>query len=133
MKNLGYIPFLQSILENQLVDKSERIVIDVKLIDEFMEFLKSLEGKPLYPNDREYIVEEFKDSKVTKLNGKNIGISTLNGQLEDVYGSFYPCRFYNKDAEGNRYIDKKRKLDNGADNPNRDKTYWILEDRSALG
>lgn len=133
MKDLGYIPFLQSILENQLVDQSERIVIDVKLIDEFMEFLKSLEGKPLYPNDREYIVEEFKDSKVTKLNGKNIGISTLNGQLEDVYGSFYPCRFYNKDAEGNRYVDKKRKLDNGKENPNRDKTYWILEDRSTLG
>lgn len=26
-------------------------------------------------------------------------------------------------------VDKRRKLDNGLNNPNRDKTYWILETR----
>lgn len=133
MKEMGHICFLESILEKQLVDKSEYIVADVKLIDTFMEFLKSYEDRPLYRSDRDKVIEEFKTTIAIKLDARNVGINTLNGQLEDVYGSFYPCRFYNRDVNGKMYIDKKRKLENGNENPNRDKTYWILEDRSILG
>ena len=35
-------------------------------------------------------------------------------------------RLFCKDEKGYRYIDKRRKLENGTINPNRDKTYWIL-------
>ena len=113
-------------LAEELVNKSEPIVVNVKEMDLFLEFMKSLEGKRLYQNDRNYIKEEFENIGV-KL--RYTGINTFNGALDDNYKELYKCRFYNKDIEGNMLIDKRRKLDNGLSNPNRDKTYWILEDR----
>lgn len=130
MKEFGHIAFLECVLEKELVEKAEPIVVNVEQIDAFMEFLKLLEGKKLFSNDREFVKEEFRTTPAIKLTGKNIGISTLNGQLGDLYDEIYPYRFYNKDKDGNRYVDKRRKLKDGSDNPNRDKTYWILENRS---
>lgn len=132
MKEIGHIAFLEWILPDELRDKGEEIIINVKQIDSFMEFLKSLEGKMLFADDKEFIKEEFKTTVAIKLSGKSIGISTLNGQLEDLYKNLYPCRFYNEDADGKRYIDKRRILKDGTTNPNRDKTYWILEDRTTI-
>ena len=60
------------------------------------------------------------------------GINTFNGALDDVYKDLYNCRFYKEDMDGKSYVDKRRKLDNGLDNPNRDKRYWILEDRTDI-
>ena len=60
------------------------------------------------------------------------GIITVNGALDDVYKDLYNCRFYKEDMDGKSYVDKRRKLDNGLDNPNRDKRYWILEDRTDI-
>ena len=57
------------------------------------------------------------------------GINTFNGALEDTYKESYFCRFYNTDVEGNKYIDKRRILPDGTTNKNRDKRYWILENR----
>ena len=130
MKEMGHRAYLEWILPEELSTKSEQIIANVKQIDSFMEFLKSLEGKMLFANDREYIKEEFKTTVAVKLSGKSIGISTLNGQIEDLYKKIYPCRFYNEDADGKRYIDKRRILKDGTNNPNRDKTYWVLEDRT---
>ena len=130
MKEIGHIAFLEWILPTELRDKGEQMIINVKQIDLFMDFLKSIEGKMLFANDRDYIKEEFKTTVAIKLSGKSIGIGTLNGQLDDLYKNLYPCRFYNEDAEGRRYIDKRRILKDGTTNPNRDKTYWILEDRT---
>ena len=59
--------------------------------------------------------------------------NTFNGALEDNYKNMYKSRFYNADINGKSYVDKRRVLDNGLPNPNRDKRYWILEDRSAIG
>lgn len=132
MKEIGHIAFLEWILPTELRDKGEQMIINVKQIDLFMDFLKSIEGKMLFANDREYIKEEFKTTVAIKLSGKSIGIGTLNGQLDDLYKNIYPCRFYNEDADGKRYIDKRRILKDGTANPNRDKTYWILEDRTAV-
>lgn len=38
-----------------------------------------------------------------------------------------PFRLYDRDDNGKRYIDKRRRLPNGEINNNRDKAYWILK------
>ena len=75
-------------LAEELVDKSEDIIVNVKQMDLFLEFLKSLEGKRLYQNDRNYIKEEFETIGV-KL--RYTGINTFNGALEDNYKELYDC------------------------------------------
>lgn len=130
IKEIGHIAFLKWILPNELTSKMEQMTTNVKQIDMFLEFLKSLEGKMLFADDRDYIKQEFKEAVATKLSGKSIGISTLNGQIEDLYKNTYPYRFYNKDINERSYIDKRRVLPDGSENPYRDKRYWILEDRS---
>ena len=52
--------------------------------------------------------------------------NAYNGILNDWYGSAFRYRFYNRDENGKPYKDKKRKLESGLVNPNRDKTYWLL-------
>ena len=129
MRDFGYVPILCSLLGEDLSSKSEYIVVDVKKIDKFMEYLKSIEGKWLFSDDRERIKEEFETIGV-KL--RYIGINTFNGALDDVYKELYQCRFYNKDKNGKTLIDKRRKLDDGNLNPNRDKTFWILQNEKIL-
>lgn len=126
MKELGYIPVLKNFLGCELSAKSEYISVEVEQIDMFMEYLKSIEGKRLYREDKERIKEEF-ESIGLKL--RYIGINTFNGALDDVYKELYLCRFYNRDKDNNVFVDKRRKLDDGSVNPNRDKKYWILENR----
>ncbi len=60
-----------------------------------------------------------------------IGINTFNGALDDIYKELYLYRFYNKDVNGNNLVDKRRKLEDGSINLNRDKKYWILENRKS--
>ena len=128
MKEFGYIPILHDLLGRELAGKSEYITVDVEQIDMFMEYLKSIEGKRLYREDKERVKEEFESIGV-KL--RYIGINTFNGALDDVYNGLYLCRFYNRDINDNVFVDKRRKLDDGSVNPNRDKKYWILENRKS--
>lgn len=127
MKQVGHIPILNYFLGDELASKSEYIVVDVKKIDMFMEYLKNIEGKWLFQEDRERIKEEFENIGV-KL--RYIGINTFNGALEDNYKELYLCRFYNKNLEGKYYVDLRRKLEDGTVNPNRDKKFWVLEQRT---
>lgn len=127
MKELGHIPILNYFLGDELSSKSEYIVVDVKQIDSFMEYLKSIEGKWLFQEDRERIKEEFETIGV-KL--RYIGINTFNGVLEDNYKELYLSRFYNKNQNGKYYVDSRRKLEDGTQNPNRDKKFWVLEQRT---
>lgn len=127
MKELGHIPILNYFLGEELSSKSEYIVVDVKQIDMFMEYLKSIEGKWLFQEERERIKEEFETIGV-KL--RYIGINTFNGALDDVYKELYLCRFYNKNQNGKYYVDLRRKLEDGSVNPNRDKKFWVLEHRT---
>ncbi len=127
MKELGHMEFLGLVLENELVNKSEMILINVEQMDLFIEYLKTIEGKRIYTNDRRAIKDEFETIGVVL---RYIGINTFNGALEDNYKEIYTCRFYNKDAETDKpLVDKRRTLEDGTPNPNRDKTYWILEKR----
>lgn len=127
MKELGHKGYLECILESNLTKNAEDVVCNVEQLDYFIQFLKSIEGKRLYADDQQYIKAEFETIGL-KLRYK--GINTFNGALDDVYKDLYKCRFYKDDIDGKSYVDKRRKLDNGLDNPNRDKRYWILEDRT---
>lgn len=129
MKELGHKGYLECILESSLTENAEEIVCNVEQLDMFIQFLKSIEGKRLYADDQQCIKEEFETIGL-KLRYK--GINTFNGALDDVYKDLYNCRFYKEDMDGKSYVDKRRKLDNGLDNPNRDKRYWILEDRTDI-
>ena len=126
MKELGYKAYLGLILEKSLIDNSEDMVCDVENLDMFLEFLKSIEGKRLYSDDQNFIKEEFETIGL-KLRYK--GINTFNGALEDTYKESYFCRFYNADSEGKKYVDYRRVLPDGTINKNRNKHYWILENR----
>ncbi len=126
MRDCGYVSYLEFYLPDELVNKSEYIVVNVEQIDKFEEFLKSIEGKRLYADDKKYIKEEFESIGV-KL--RYTGINTFNGALDDIYID-YPCRFYDRDENGKIYKDKRRTLENGLSNPNRDKCYWLLENRN---
>lgn len=129
MKELGHKEYLECILENSLIENAEDVVCNVEQLDMFIQFLKSIEGKRLYADDQRCIKEEFETIGL-KLRYK--GINTFNGALDDNYKELYNCRFYNVGLDGKPYIDKRRKLDNGLDNPNRDKRYWMLEDRTGI-
>lgn len=130
MKELGHKGYLEDILEESLTSNAEEMVCNVEEMDKFILFLKSIEGKRLYVEDQQYIKEEFETIGL-KLRYK--GINTFNGALEDNYKNLYKSRFYSADMNDKSYVDKRRVLDNGLPNPNRDKRYWILEDRSAVG
>ena len=127
MKEVGYVPVVLSFLGEQLSGKSENIVVDVKKIDTFLEYLKSIEGKYLFAEDKQRIKDQFEEIGV-KL--RYTGINTFNGALKDIYKDLYPYRFYNQDVNGKVFIDKRRKIADGIPNSNRDKKYWILENRS---
>ena len=129
MKELGHKEYLECILESSLIKNAEDIVCNVEQLDMFIQFLKSIEGKRLYADDQQFIKDEFETIGV-KLRYK--GINTFNGALDDVYKDLYNYRFYKDDIDGKSYVDKRRKLDNGLDNPNRDKRYWMLENRTGF-
>lgn len=126
MKEWGYPVVLNYYLGQELSSKSKFVEVDVKCIDVFLEYLKDIEGKMLFYEDKEKIKAEF-ESVGVKL--RYTGINTFNGALEDLYKDLYLCRFYNKTTEGKVFVDTRRKLETGHDNPNLYKKYWILENR----
>lgn len=92
--------------------------IDNINIASVLNFLHKLEGKFIYSEDRIIL------SKL--LNTRYVGIRSLNLMIDNVLGEEYQFRLYNKDKYGKNYYDKRRQLEDGRLNPNRDKTYWIL-------
>ena len=124
MKKRGYMEVALSALGDDLAEKAEVINVFVPVVDDFLEYLQSIEEKPLYASDREELKMKFEDIGV-KL--RYTGINTFNGALDDRYKKDYAKRFFNKDkSTGKSLVDKRRTLENGKDNPYRDKTYWIL-------
>lgn len=85
MKELGHICYLEFLLPKQLVEKSEQIVVNVEQIDSFLVFLKSVEGKWLFDDDRKFIKQEF---ETIGLKLRYVGINTFNGALSDLYESY---------------------------------------------
>ena len=124
MKESSYKNIMMCLLGEELASKSLDLDMQVKETDEFLEYLKSIEGKWLYADDRKRIVKRFEDIGV-KL--RRAGINTLNGALEDQYEKQYKCRFRNKQLDSNGKLTRKNLVDNRKINPMRNKTYWILE------
>ncbi len=83
-----------------------------------LNYLSEIEGKYIYSSDRNILAELLKT--------RYVGINSLNNILDILFQTEYTYRLFSKDEKGYRYIDKRRKLENGTINPNRDKTYWIL-------
>lgn len=130
MKENSYKIVMTGLLGCTVTDKIEDLEINIEEKDEFLEYLNSIEGKWLYSEERKEVVKRFEDIGV-KLRRQ--GINTLNGALQDNYGSKYKCRFRNKelDEKGNitkkSLVDYRRTLEDGSINPMRNKSYWILE------
>lgn len=130
MKESSYKNIMMCLLGEELASKSLDLDMQFKETDEFLEYLKSIEGKWLYADDRKKIVKRFEDIGV-KL--RRAGINTLNGALADQYEKQYKCRFRNKQLDSNGKLTRKNLVDNrkilldGSINPMRNKTYWILE------
>ena len=130
MKETSYKSVMIWILGFELADRVEDLDIHVEEKDDFLEYIKSIEGKWLYAEDRKELVKRFEDIGV-KL--RRAGINTLNGALQDNYENRYKCRFRNKQLDRNGKLTKKSLVDNrkilsdGSLNPMRNKTYWLLE------
>ena len=130
MKEKSYKTIITGLLGQELASKVEDLDMIVEEKDEFLEYLKSIEGKWLYAEDRKELVKQFEDIGV-KL--RRAGINTLNGALQDTYENRYKCRFRNKQLDENGKLTRKTLVDNrkiladGSINANRNKTYWILE------
>ncbi len=125
MKENGYIATVLNVLGEELSGKMERVDIYPPVADEFLEYLKCIEGKPLFAEER----EELK-TKIGEIGFKlrRLGINTFNGILADFYENEYTKRFYNKDSRTGKYlVDYRRVLSDGVENPNRNKQYWILQ------
>ena len=129
MREKTYSVVMLELLGSELTAKTKKLDIYVEEKDEFMEYLKTIEEKWLYADERKIVQKKFEE---IGLKLRYTGINTFNGALDDKYPD-YKCRFRDKqiDSSGKltkKYlIDRRRKLDDGSDNLNRDRTYWILE------
>lgn len=80
---------------------------------ELNEYLESIVGKRLYKEDQKELIERLnirQDGKLMK------SITVLNGSMNELKLKYL--------IESD--IDKRRKLEDGSINPNRDKTYWTV-------
>ena len=129
MRETTYNVVMLELLGSELAAKAKKLDIYVEEKDEFMDYIKSIEGKWLYTDDKEIVKKNFEKIGL-KLRYK--GVNTFNGALEDNYPN-YECRFRDKIVGKDKKLtskyltDKRRKLSDGTDNPNRDRKYWILE------
>ena len=130
MKEKSYKNVMVDLLGSTVSGKINDLDIHVDKKDEFLEYLKSIEGKWLYDTDRKEITKRF---ELIGLKLRREGINTLNGALEDNYKNKYKCRFRNKylDDAGKLtktyLVDNRKVLPDGSLNKMRNKMYWILE------
>lgn len=124
MMEVGFIQVVKNRLGKALAEKF--IISDIQPEEySLISFLKTVENKPLYVNSHELAVvkEHFKkDMSIQKKMTRSYGINTLNGWLNDNYGSGkkrYIPRFDSRK-------DQNRILEDGTPNPYYDKRYWIL-------
>lgn len=86
--------------------------------EKVLSHLLELEGKYIYSNDRNMLAQLLKT--------RYVGIRSINNMLDELFQTEYPYRLFAKDKNGKNYVDKRRKLECGLDNPNRDKVFWVL-------
>lgn len=117
--------FLDVVIKNlppQLTEKISRINLD-DYKDKLLEYLKSIEDKKLFKKEFESVQKHIRleiSRRKTTADVRSVGLNMINAFLDERYGNKYKKRFVSK-------RDVVRKLPNGEDNPNRFKTYKILE------
>lgn len=104
-------------LHKENVKRRHRKIDDID-VESVLNYLHQLEGTFIYSEDRTILGR--------LLNTRYVGIESINTMLDEIFGQDYQYRLHNKDEDGKRYSDKRRKLEDGTDNKNRGKTYWIL-------
>lgn len=88
--------------------------------DQLLEYLRSIEGQRIYVTSEKMdeITKEFE--KAAKIRYKKRPFNAYNGIIADLFPK-YTCRFV-------RRVDKRRRLEDGSENKNRNKRYWVLEE-----
>ena len=117
MKAIKYSAVVSDWLGKELALKMELVDVDPIKKDLFLDYLESKKSEFLFADERKELKSEFEK---IGLRDRYMGIHTLNGKLKDKK---YP--FVIKSGR-----DKRRTLNDGSDNPNRDKAYWIIEEIS---
>lgn len=117
--------FLDTIINNgipsQLTTKIKKVDPD-DYKDKLLECLKTIEDKKLFKADFEKfqttLAEEL--SKIRSIDTRSLGMNFINNILNERYGNKYKKRFTSKK-------EMTRRLPDGTENPNRFKTYRILQ------
>lgn len=116
----GYKSVLTKYLEPSLRNRIK--ISDAKdYEDEFLVYLSSIEGKKIFRDSLDEVKEKFA-AHMEKMGkkSKHVGIASMNAYLEETYEQRYKSRF-------NSVRDMNRKLPDGSPNPNRLKTYYVLQ------
>lgn len=99
-------------------------IIEIKNpFDKRIAEIKDYENRPLYRNEQDEIKKIFETMNV-HLRGRSIQL--YNGALSDIFPD-YNRKFTDSAPDGSKLRDRRRKLEDGRINQNRDKSYWLLE------
>lgn len=109
--------FFPTVIEINLIKKKNQINND-----KLLQYFQKIENKKLYSTEKENIKKTLKNAGYVL---RSMGINTVNGILQDQFPNYKP-RFHDKDSAEKKLKDRRRTLDNGEPNPNRDKSYWLL-------
>lgn len=117
VKKEGYMAAVTNRLDEGL---KEKVSIYTPPVDMFLEKLKTFENRRLFAEDKEELKKLF-INKMSELHQthKTYGIKTLNDFLTANYKGIYDRKISNG-------TDRRRSLENGEKNPNRDKAYWFI-------
>lgn len=124
----SYEEMLRKYLDPQLAEKMEKTVSvkskTEKEIDEIrqktLEFLLAHEGEILFNEDKQELIEILKPAVSTSVS--SFGLKTINGILEDI---FKETPFFGQKRIVSKK-DRRRVLEDGSENPNRDKHGWMI-------
>lgn len=98
----------------------KRRVKAISNMSDIIEFLNSIQEDRLY---KEQKIKLFELISLSYPSIRYVSANDINKFFEKYQVAF---RVSDKDANGKRYVDKRRKLSNGEENNNRDKAYWKL-------
>lgn len=121
----SYREYVEKYVLPELAGRAAEINLYRDKLNVFREYLEGLVGKRLFTEDKEKLKGMFETIGV-KIRYKK-SIYTFNGALDDNYGASFPYRFYSVKPDGKAYRDTRRKLEDGSENQNCGKLYWMLE------
>ena len=112
-ENIGYdTMFLSSLKANIEYSNLEELEV-YEMKDEFQLYLEEIEGEKLFKEEQEKLINKI---NLTDKRGRlQTSIKSINTYLQENYKYTLISK-----------VDKRRKLEDGSNNPNRDKKYWVI-------